>query len=517
MDDGTLGQRAQAARQAISLLEAIVADFHPEFGGGEISASAYDTAWAAMVRDPHDPHRLAFPLSFAWLIRHQAPDGSYSGPFPQTIVPTLAALLALKRAPEQGERICGAAAKAEAYLQAALPRWDVKNHESVGFEVIVPGLLQQLEALGTTLSFPAKGPLLALFEEKLRIIDAERLYRTPSSMAFSLEAIGSRLNWTRLGPQRHPNGHYGCSASSTAGALVFGPWDVAAARWLGHLYERGFGGEQGAMPDFFAIDVFELSWAVYNLSHGGFDMRRDCPPVLFEAIVKRLGASLQEHGTGATRFSGLPPDADDTGMVIAALNLCGVQAPVDPLLRFERDGCFTCYEGERNPSSSATAHALAGLLSYPEATRRRFGPMIERTTRFLLDVRHPDGYWMDKWHSSPYYATACCAQVLAEAAGSRAVQPSVHWVQATRQADGGWGAGGRSTLEETAYAALTLRASVPMRERTEPVTGVLAGYLSRQRSIGHDVRSTKLWTGKEPYAVARIDSSYVLGATIGGA
>lgn len=82
----------------LALLQEMVDDYDEKWGGGKMSAAAYDVAWVAMVRNPHNPQQLAFPDSFNWLLRHQSTDGSWGYP-PQTIVPTLAGLLALLKAP----------------------------------------------------------------------------------------------------------------------------------------------------------------------------------------------------------------------------------------------------------------------------------------------------------------------------------------------------------------------------------------------------------------------------------
>src|SRR5579862_6338270 len=83
------------------LLAETAADRDPRWGGGAISPSPYETAWVAMVRDPHQPERLAFPDALRALLAMQQSDGAWGGVSPYTMGPTLAGLLALVKAPTQ--------------------------------------------------------------------------------------------------------------------------------------------------------------------------------------------------------------------------------------------------------------------------------------------------------------------------------------------------------------------------------------------------------------------------------
>jgi hypothetical protein len=69
-------------------------------GDGNISISAYDTAWVALVKSldggDDDPH---FPASIDWITKNQLPDGSWGDTFflvQDRIINTLACIVALK-------------------------------------------------------------------------------------------------------------------------------------------------------------------------------------------------------------------------------------------------------------------------------------------------------------------------------------------------------------------------------------------------------------------------------------
>lgn len=67
---------------------------------GEITISAYDTAWVALVEDVHGSGSPQFPSSLEWIARNQLPDGSWgdSEMFSahDRIINTLACVIALR-------------------------------------------------------------------------------------------------------------------------------------------------------------------------------------------------------------------------------------------------------------------------------------------------------------------------------------------------------------------------------------------------------------------------------------
>src|SRR5262249_27678718 len=67
---------------------------------GDMSSTAYDTAWVARLREPDG--RPAFPAAAAWLRERQQADGSWGGPIAlphDRVISTLAAIVALAEAP----------------------------------------------------------------------------------------------------------------------------------------------------------------------------------------------------------------------------------------------------------------------------------------------------------------------------------------------------------------------------------------------------------------------------------
>jgi halimadienyl-diphosphate synthase len=508
--------RIQAA--AWALLDAVVADQREGWGGGLMTAAPYDVAWVARVREPREPGRLAFPETLAWLVTHQAPDGSWGSAFPHTLLPTMAGLLALRKAPAPPAAVEEAAARAEGYLRQALGQWAVHRHESVGFEVVAPRLLLELAEAGVALQIPGEGGLASLHREKLMLAGPDLIYRGESNLIHSLEAFGPALDFARIKHHQAENGSYGCSPAATAAVLIFAPeWDERAACWLRGLSERAFGGTRGGMPNAYPIDAFEGAWVLYNLAEGGVLGQR-VPPAL-PPLCRWLEDCVTPGGASISRCLGLPTDSDDTGVVLAALLRAGRAVGVESLLAFEREAHFACFQRERGASVSANAHVLAALNGLPVDQRSSVSGAIAKLTEFLYGARSREGFWTDKWHVSPYYATASAVLALSGCGGSpdlRRLGPSLSWILGTQRPDGGWGWAGQSTLEETAYAMQTLQVGDDLAD------AVSARALDRafgwlwERFWHHfpdgGAGLPQQWLGKETYTPIRVVFSAALGA-----
>jgi halimadienyl-diphosphate synthase len=505
------------------LVAEIAADEDERWGGGQISASAYETAWVALVRHPEDADRLAFPASRDWLLRHQRRDGSWGPPFPHSLIPTLAALLALRHSPDQDVVIERASLRAQRYLRRVLPRWHADLVDTPFFEFLVPWLAEDLERTGIHLGIPDMALMAARREAKLARLPLETLYAGGSSLVHALEVFGPRLDFRRVQTLRAPNGGYGHSPSATASVLLHAPdWDAAAARWLHRLEQHAEDTmDPGAMPTSHPADTFEAAWALHLLWQAGL-----APDPAADDATRRLLRWLRRclTPTGATfsRVRGLPCDADDTALVLAVLNEYGVRTDLATLRPFERERCFVSYDGERTASTSTNAHVLDALLSVPAIGLPAPAAQRHKLVRYLLSERSTEGYWIDKWHLSPYYATLSCALALARMPDDsprplRALDETLAWLGSTQRRGGGWGIAG-PTLEETAYGALTVAGLLRLMPRLctderRRMVRRARSYLRRHLGILDAPASLPtLWVDKTLYAPPRVLRAAVLAA-----
>ena len=87
-------------KKEISQLVEIVRSMFQSMDLGEISVSAYDTAWVGLVPSLDDPTSPQFPKSLDWITKNQFPDGSWGNEdlflAYDRVCSTLACVVALK-------------------------------------------------------------------------------------------------------------------------------------------------------------------------------------------------------------------------------------------------------------------------------------------------------------------------------------------------------------------------------------------------------------------------------------
>jgi halimadienyl-diphosphate synthase len=435
----------------------------------------------------------------------------------------MTALLAVLSHPRRTTRSQRAIATGSRYLQATLARNDIAAMDTPFLELLAPLVAERLRTQGLPISLAGLEPLQARGIERRARLPAEALYHARSPLIHALEAFGPTLDYQRVRARRTCDGSYGASPAATASVLLHAPeWDQSAANWLTRLTRRGKGLRNGGMPAAHPLDVFEAAWTLHFLLRGGFQLSlRD---TRIARMAAWLRASIGPAGVGLARSRALPEDGDDTAMALTTLNDLGAPTSIDPLRAFEADDHYLSYHGESSASLSANAHALEALLSVVQRERESAPGRIQSIAAYLLGARRPEGYWSDKWHISPYYATQACAHALArttDTAAHQALDSSLAWIAQTQRHDGGWGYAG-STVEETAYALLTIAAArrivvpVSAENRSAPWPWIVArgrNYLQQHVSdLTYPDRLPPMWIDKDLYAPPRIIRAAALAA-----
>lgn len=467
------------------------------------SGTAYDTAWVAQVMEPTEPSQPSFPRALEWLRKHQHPNGSWGSDieyYHDRIISTLSAILALAKAGNlPGDDL--AVSRGERYIWQKFELLAQESYDTVGFELLLPMLFDEARRINLDLPYEKCEAYRTIRASKLAMIPPSLLYSRKVSSTHSLEFMGSGLNLGLLGNLQEPNGSFGNSPSATAYVLTHCPENQPARKYLREVSMLDSGSAMSAHP----VEVFNKSWVLYNLElTGTFNDYFD----LLHGHIDSLYKSWDNvRGVGFSRDYPVP-DLDDTAVVFKLLKRAGFPVSADPFLQYEKDTYFTCYTFERTPSIGANVHlldALGAYLGYEHRPR-----MVKKILRFLRTVRQQEGYWLDKWHISPYYITSHA--IIASIGFDKALaRDAVNWILSTQRSDGSWG-WYHPTAEETAYclqALITYHNQVDRLNTSAIYQG--ADYLYQQYGAW---KMPSMWIEKCLYTPEHIVESTILSALI---
>jgi halimadienyl-diphosphate synthase len=466
--------------------------------------SPYDIAWMARLQEV-GTHTPLWPEFIEWLIQNQHDDGSWGGDiayYHDRIICTLAASIALRinngsRASAQARR------RGETYLWHHLHMLPRDPFELVGFELIFPTLLDEAQRLGMDVPNHAGG-YEKIQTEKLRLIPSQMLYSPAITTVHSLEFLGRRADTDRLAGAVFENGSLGNSPATTAYYASLEPGDDRPKAYLASVRDH-----MGYAIMLYPFRTYELIWVLNNLDYSGVH-----PTTFADAEVwDTLQSAMKPTGVSLDPTFGIP-DGDNTAANSKLLTKACFD--VDPciLARFEGEngGGFRTYPYERNPSVGTNAHALEALQvlpDYPDAKAMR-----EKLIVNLLDSRVFNTYWIDKWHASPYYATAHALIGLMQEGNDvvEACHHTIDWLLHTQRDDGSWGFFEHGTAEETAFVLTALLHYHRLHPLDLEPLKRSAAYLAR--AYEEQEKYPALWIDKCLYAPYNIIRASILSALI---
>jgi len=423
-----------------------IRDLLAQIGPGQMTLTAYDTAWVARLGEIGEPLGIS---ALEWLRENQLEDGSWGARPPlyyhDRVICTLAAMNALSRQgrAQDRERL----RYAEIALNAMIPKLGLDSiGETVGFELIVPTLLKEALALGGL----HKGGTELLV--KLASFRSAKLSALPDgivnrfvTVAHSAEMAGfDGMKILDVDNLQEPNGSVGHSPSATA---YFARYVRRKdPRAIAYLYEAASG---GGVPNVFPFDIFESAWVLWNLSliqKPDDELIALCQPQLdFLQAAWKPGKGVG-FAVGYT-----PQDGDDTSLAYEVLSRFGRPVDWDTLQHYEHVYHYRCFDLESTPSISANAHILDALKSAGLDWQHS---SIQKLLFFLKQLRVDGKFWLDKWHASPYYATAHVVIAMMDYTDD-CVADAISWILETQHEDGSWGHY-MPTAEETAYCLQAL-------------------------------------------------------------
>lgn len=235
-----------------------------------LSTAVYDTAWLSMVHKNEDGQiSWCFPECFDYLLRSQRENGmwdTYASPL-DGLLNTLAALLSLltrrKLDPDsstEGISLLSRVQKAQTGLQLLLQSWNVDEAVHVGFEILVPALLRQVEQFGIHFEFQGRWRLLQLHNQKMERFRPELVYsKQQTTLLHSLEALIGLVEFDSVSHHcSEEAGMFGSPASTAAYLLNCSKWDERAENYLRNTVSAV--GDCGGVPSAFPTCIFEVSW-----------------------------------------------------------------------------------------------------------------------------------------------------------------------------------------------------------------------------------------------------------------
>lgn len=478
---------------------------------GTVSVDNYNTAWVALVPHETDRGRPQWPVALAYLRQTQLADGGWGAPLVyhahERTLCTLAAIAALctwREQPADEARIERGLAALHHYAG------DLAHDplELVGYEILLPRLVRLLEPYDLDLPTDAWYNILDVGQRKMFLIgNLEIEPQRPRTWWFSMEMMPEewlcRLDDNLLT-------HHGSVATSTAATAAFlrarrlqGKDSPRAAAFIQRMLAIGEGGAAFSWP----IEHYELLWILDQLKRVQFPPEH---PRVQQVVVQLNRCWLIPPGGFAGSSAFAVADGDDTSVGYDILRWAGYQPSPEPLLAFWNDGYFRTYLDELTASVTVNLHVLAALRH--DLAHAKMRELAEQTLVWLRPHLQGERGYADKWHFSPMYVAAHSLETLLDWDVVLARQ-SLDFLLAAQRADGGWGCGERSTVEETGHATIGLLAAWRrgMLRDKRPLSQA-ATFLHQHRA---DPAVERLWIGKTLFNAPKIVAAIRFAADYG--
>lgn len=538
-----MGYANRLAGDAKSLIRTALENYTDKYGLGAMSVAAYDTAWVAMVTKIVDGQKQwLFPECFEYVLSTQSEeDGGWTigkGAQIDGILNTAGPLLALKRHQAEplqlkhdAQDIASRIEKATSSLRSQLAAWDVSTTEHVGFEIIVPAMLELLEKEDSSLvfEFDSKKHLMKINNAKLSRFRPEFLYGPRRFTALhSLESFIGKLDFDKVKHHRVHGSMLGSPSSTAAYMMHASEWDDESEEYIRHVIKYAAGRGSGAVPSAFPSTHFEITWMLSTLLRAGFTHADLESPELTKMLDIMSHSFEVEKGTlGFAPF--FEADVDDTAKTISSLNMLGRPVSPNSLIEvFEAETHFRTYAGERDPSPTANCNALLALLHQPDVSL--FSTQIHKVAKFLVDFWwKADGKIVDKWNTCYLYPSVLIVEAFVDILNlieqnklpgvfdeNLQSRLAVALFQACfrplldQQANGSW----NNNIEETAYGVLILseaRRVCFFNDLRQPLDSAIERGVAFINSI-EERPLNYIWIEKVSYASRLLTDSYVLAA-----
>ncbi|GLJ36133.1 hypothetical protein SUGI_0724860 [Cryptomeria japonica] len=321
-------------------IEALVAEIKEVFNSvedGEISPSAYDTAWVARVPAIDGSAEPQFPQLLDWILHNQLPDGSWGEDRRflacDRFLNTLACLVTLTSWGVGNNQVRRGLDFLRINTEEMIKEAVAFGHH--GFEMVFPALLKEAKHLG--LDLPYELYIIEQINEKrdsgLKKTSVEELHTHPTAMLQCLEGIQEVVDWKDILKLQSKDGSFSGSPASTA-CVFMHTRDKKCLQFLAGLVTKF----EDHVPSMYPVDIAERLRAVDSVERLGLERH-------FQTEIKQaLDYVFQywgERGIGFGRES-LVPDIDVTATAFRLLRMFGYTVSSAVLQNFKGEAEELC-------------------------------------------------------------------------------------------------------------------------------------------------------------------------------
>ncbi|CAF2065754.1 unnamed protein product [Brassica oleracea var. botrytis] len=233
----------------------------------ELSVSAYDTSWVAMVPSPSSQNAPLFPQCLNWLLENQHEDGSWGLDHPSCkkdmLSSTLACILALKKW-GTGERQISKGLQFIELHSASVT--DETIEKPAGFDIVFPGMVEYARDLNLVVPLGSE-VVDAMIQKRDLDLRRESFSRGREAyLVYVLEGTRKIQDWDLVGKYQKKNGSLFDSPAATAAAFTQFRND-GCLRYLSSLFQNF----EAAVPTVYPFDQYARLSVIDTLESLGID------------------------------------------------------------------------------------------------------------------------------------------------------------------------------------------------------------------------------------------------------
>ncbi|MFV2016789.1 MAG: hypothetical protein ACC656_15260, partial [Candidatus Heimdallarchaeota archaeon] len=316
-----------------------------------------------------------------------------------------------------------------------------------GFEFIFPSLLQKIKVIRENANIEK---IIKIRQQKLDKLPLELIVKEKTPKNFSLEFLdGVDINLDHFVEK---NGSIATSPATTSWYLGQQENSSPEIKKAMERYLLGIQNYDGGFSSFADYKLMNVPFVLYPLTKIGLTSK------VYKNIIEIfLQPHWQKEGVGHSQYFPMT-DADDTSVSLYLFEKYKTIETNDEkywkaLDNYKRDNFYVTYPYEVVSSHLVNLHVLDlfNETDHPDKDQK----LAKLVTYFERVITKETGIGEDKYHASPYCQN--CHGVLAFAENYPQLSNQlIDWFWDNQQVNGLWGSFGKESVEETAYAVLSI-------------------------------------------------------------